>query len=135
MWLTVKVEWLQAFVDKIDNKKEVTFWLNKWIKKVMFFLEAEAIPFTPVDKWFLHNSYRQKFWNLTWKLFNLRKYATAVHEWHAQTPWRFVPAIWARLVRSFVKWNPFLTKTIKKSWKKTNLIMNKELKKVLSILQ
>jgi len=135
MWTTIKVEWLQEFIDKIDDKWDVKAALNTWVKKVVFFLKAEVIPFVPVDKWFLRNSFDQKFWNLTWRLFNTRKYATPVHEWHKQEPWRFVPAIWARLVKNFVKWTPFMTLAVKKSWKDANKIMNNELQRALTILQ
>ena len=118
MWLNLKVSWLQEFIDKIDDKREVKTALNKWIKKVVFFAEWEAKVFTPVDKWFLRNSYRQKFWNLFGELYNIRKYGVFVHEW-----------------TRFIKANPFLTKTVKKNEKEFTLIMNEELLDNLSILQ
>lgn len=132
---SIEIKWLQEFIDKIDNKKEVTTALNQWIKKVVFFLEWEAKVFTPVDNWFLVNWYKEKYWNLTWKLFNTLSYAAAVHEWHAQEVWRYVPVLKARLVQPFVKWNPFLTKTVAKSAREVNLIFNEELTKDLTILQ
>ena len=118
MWISMKVEWLQEFIDKVDNKQEVKAALNKWIKKVVFFLEWEAKVFTPVDTWFLRNSFRQKYWSLSWKLFNIRKYGIFVHEG-----------------TRFIKSNPFMTKTVKKSWKEVNLIMNESLLDNLSILK
>lgn len=114
---TLEIKWLQEFIDKIDNKTEVTTALNKWIKKVVFFLEWEAKVFTPVDKWFLRNWYKQKYWNLTWKLYNIRKYAVYVHEG-----------------TKYFKWNPFLTKTAETSAREVNLIFNEELTKDLTIL-
>lgn len=118
MWLNMKVSWLQEFIEKIDDKNEVRSSINKWIKKIVFFAEWEAKVFTPVDKWFLRNSYRQKFWNLYWELFNIRKYWVFVHEW-----------------TRFIKSNSFLTKTVKKNQREFNLIMNEELIDNLSILQ
>ena len=118
MWFTVKIDWLQEFIDKIDDKPEIRTALNTWIKKVVFFLEWEAKVFTPVDTWFLRNSFRQKYWNLKWKLYNIRKYSIFVHEG-----------------TRFIKSNPFMTKTIEKSWKEVNLIMNEELIDNLSILK
>lgn len=115
---SIEIKWLQEFIDKIDNKNEVTTALNQWIKKVVFFLEWEAKVFTPVDTWFLRNSYKQKYWNLTWSLFNNRKYWIFVHEG-----------------TRFIKWNPFLTKTVAKSAREVNLIFNEELTKDLTILQ
>ena len=74
-------KWITFNSTKFLLVTEVTTALNRWIKKVVFFLEWEAIPFTPIDKWFLRNSYKQKFWNLTWTLYNTRKYAIFLHEW------------------------------------------------------
>ncbi len=53
----IKVTWLKEFIAKIDDSQEVKTALNKWVRKVVFFLEWEAIPLTPIDKWFLRNSY------------------------------------------------------------------------------
>lgn len=115
---SIKTIGLQEFIDKIDDKREVTTALNRWIKKVVFFLEWEAIPFTPIDKWFLRNSYKQKFWNLTWTLYNTRKYAIFLHEW-----------------TKYMKGNPFMKKTIDKNKNEVDLVMNEELMDHLSILQ
>ena len=117
MWLNVKLSWLQEFINKIDDKPEVRAALNKWVKKVVFFAEWEAKIFTPVDKWFLRNSYKQRFGKLTWELYNIRKYWVFVHEW-----------------TRFIKANPFLTKTVRKNERKFSLILNSELMKNLSIL-
>jgi len=114
----IKVNWLKKFIKKIDDRPEIQKWINKWIKKIIFFLEWEAIPFTPVDTWVLRNSYRQKFWNLFWRLFNIRDYWVFVHEW-----------------TRFIKANPFMTKALKKGEWKIEIIMNREINKSLSILQ
>lgn len=118
MSLNVQVNWLKEFIKKIPDTKEVNTALNRWIKKVVFFLEWEAIPLTPIDKWFLRNSYKQIFWNLEGTLYNFRKYAIFQHEW-----------------TRFIKWNPFLQKTIDKNENEIALIMNWELWKNLSILK
>lgn len=115
---SIEIKWLQEFIDKIDNKQEVTTALNRGIKKVVFFLEWEAKVFTPVDTWFLRNSYKQRYWNLTWSLFNTRKYGIFVHEG-----------------TRFIKWNPFLTKTVEKNQREVNLIFNEELSDNLKILK
>jgi len=113
----IKVNWLEQFIQKLDSKPEVARWINKWIKKIIFFMEWEAIPFTPVDKGILRNSYRQKFSNLFWRLFNIRDYGVFVHEW-----------------TRFIKANPFMTKALKKWEWKIEVIMNNEINKSLSIL-
>lgn len=118
MGVELKVSWLKEFINKVSNKWEVTIALNIGIKKSLFFLEAEAKTFTPVDTWVLRNSYRESFWNLTWKIFNFRKYSIFVHEG-----------------TRFIKSNPFMTKTVEKAWKEVELIMNDELKWNLSLLK
>lgn len=118
MSFKLEISWLQEFIDKIDDKQSVKTALNKWIKKVVFFLEWEAKVFTPVDTWVLRNSFRQKFGSYTWKLMNIRNYGVFVHEG-----------------TRFMKSNPFMTKTVKKNAKEVNLIMNEEIWDFLSILK
>jgi len=114
----IKTIWLKEFIEKIDDRKEVNTALNKWIKKVVFFLKWEAIPLTPIDKWFLRNSYTEIFWNLEWTLYNIRKYAIFQHEW-----------------TKFMKWNPFLKTTVDENKNEANVIMNEELIDNLDILK
>lgn len=116
MTISVEITWLQEFIDKIDNKRDVEFALNRWIKKVLYYAEWEVKIVTPVDKWFLINSFRI-IANKTWRLFNIRNYWVFVHEW-----------------TKFIKANPFMTDTVKRKKDKFNLIMNKELQKHLKIL-
>lgn len=118
MGFEVKVTWLEEFIEKIDDKGDVRKALNTGLKKVVFFLEGEAKVFTPVDTWILRNSFRQKYGNLTAKLFNIRNYWIFVHEG-----------------TRFIKSNPFLTKTVKKAWKEIELIMNEEIQDALKILK
>ena len=118
MSYTVKTIWLQEFIDKIDDKREVTNALNKGIRKVVFFLEGEAIPLTPIDKGFLRNSYKEKFSNLEGTLYNTRKYGIFLHEG-----------------TRYIKANPFLEKTIDQNKREVELVMNEELQHNLSILQ
>ena len=113
----LKVNWLQKFIDKLDTKPEVARWLNKWIKKSIFFLEWESIAETPVDQGILWNSYKTNFKNLFWELFNVRDYWIFVHEW-----------------TKFIRANPFMTRAIDKSNSKVEIIMNNEINKFLSIL-
>lgn len=132
--LTIQIKDLEDFIEQVSElQMKKTF--NTWVKKSMIFLEWEAIKETPVDKWFLWNSYEVILKNLQWILINTRAYWVPVHEWHNQTPWRFVPAIWKRLKASYVKWNPFLTRTARKSNDQVNKIFNKEIVKTLNSLK
>lgn len=116
-WAEIQIEWLDEFIQKIDTPWEVKEALERWIKKVIFFAEWEAKVFTPVDTWFLRNSYKQAFGNLTWKIF-IRNYWFYVHEW-----------------TRFIRANPFMTKAVEKNQNEFNLIMNEELQDNLSILK
>lgn len=116
--MTVQTIWLNEFIEKIDSAREVNTALNKWIRKVVFFLEWEAIPLTNIDKWFLRNWYREKFWNLEGTLYNIRDYDIFVHEW-----------------TRYMKWNPFLTRTVDQNKKEVEIVMNEDLKNNLTILQ
>lgn len=118
IWAEIKIEWLDEFINKIDTPWEIKEALERWIKKIIFFAEWEAKIFTPVDKWFLRNSYRQAYWNLMWRLFNIRNYWIFVHEW-----------------TRFIKSNPFMTETVDKNKTDFNEIMNEELNDSLSLLK
>lgn len=81
-------------------------------------MEWEAIPLTPIDKGFLRNSYKEKFWNLEWTLYNTRSYDIFVHEG-----------------TRYMKGNPYLTKTLSQNAKEIEIVMNEDLKENLTILQ
>ena len=130
----IEIKDLTEFLEKF-SELNVRKTLNIWVKKSMIFLEWESKKETPIDKWFLLSSYETFFNNLEGKLINTRAYWVAVHEWHNQTPWRYVPALWKRLTASFVKWNPFLTRAAKKSNSKVNKIFNNEITKMLNSLK
>ena len=132
--LTIKIDNLDEFLSKF-NQLNVELTFNKSIKKSVIYLEWEAIKETPVDKWFLWQSYETHFSNMEWKLINTRSYGVAVHEGHKQEVWRFVPAIWKRLTKSYVEWNPFLTRTAKNSNDKVNRIFNWDIERMLNTLK
>ena len=132
--ITIDIKNLDDFLKKF-NSLQISKTFDVSLKKSIIFLEWEAKKETPVDKWFLRKSYKPTFWNLEGKLINERWYWVFVHEWHFQTPGRFVPAIWKRLVQSFIKWNPFLTRTAEKSAKKVNVIWNNEVEKMFNSLK
>jgi len=132
--LNIEIKNLDEFLKKF-SELNVKKTLNISLKKSIIFLEWVAKKETPVDKWFLHNSYETFFQNLEWKLVNTRKYGVAVHEWHSQTPWKFIPALWKRLVKSYVKWNPFLTRAAKIWNKQVNVFFNSEVNKMLNSLK
>lgn len=119
MKLEIKVTGLKEFVAKIDSSSNVKKTINRWIKKIIFFLQWEAIVFTPVDTWLLRNSFKQTFWDLFWELFNIRKYWIFVHEW----------------TRYIKKPKPFMTKAVNENQWKIEVILNNEILNNLSILQ
>lgn len=119
MQASIEISWLEEFIAKVVKSEwQVQPTLNKWIKKSIYHLESEAIPRTNVDTGTLRNSYKEKFWNLTGTLYNLRKYWIYVHEW-----------------TRFMKWNPFMTDTVKAEAKQVNVIMNKEMYRYLALLK
>lgn len=118
MAFNIKVKGLDEFIDKIDDKIGVEQALNIWIKKWIFFLQGKLIPETPVDKWFLRKWYKRTFSPLEGKIFNFRNYGVFVHEG-----------------TRFIKWNPFVTRTVDKHEKTAISLLNTELNKNLDILK
>ena len=108
--------------------------LNESIRKAVFYTERIAKKNTPVKDWYLRNSYERKFNNLEWRLRNFRSYAIYVHEWHSQEVWRYVPAIWKRLVQPYVQGNPWMDRTYTEVWPKIYRIFEKDVENFLQEL-
>ena len=132
--ISIHIENLNEFLQKF-SKIDTTKTFQKSIKQSIIYTQGIATKETPIDKWFLRDSYQTEFSWLKWKLVNTRAYWVAVHEWHKQEVWRFVPAIWKRLKQSFVKWNPFLTRTAKIAEGEVNMIFNKNINGMLNTLR
>lgn len=133
MELNIKTEWLDDFLKAIWEL-QVRKVLNQSVKKAIILTERNAKINTPVDTWILRNSYETKFGELFWELRNFRLYAPFVHYWHKQEVWRFVPALWKRLKKSFVEWNPWMDRTANQSEPKINDIFEKDIEKMLNSL-
>ena len=106
--------------------------INKAINKSILEIRNSGMDTTPVDTGRLRGSYETKFGNLRGEVYPTANYAYFVHEGHRQTPGRFVPAIGKRLVKSFVKGNPFLKKAVNHSENKINQNFELGLKDSLS---
>ena len=118
MDVNITITWLDSFLRKTKQSwEQVESILNRWIKKGIFHLQREAIPRTNVDTWTLRNSYTQKFWRLSWSLYNTREYWLYVHEG-----------------TQYITWNPFMKITAEKESGEVNKIMNKEMERYLAIL-
>jgi len=87
---------------------------------------------TPVDKGALIGRWGMKFSQLRGELWPTMSYAVPVHEGHRQQVGRYVPAIGKRLVKSFVKGNPFLKNAVSKTERKINERFDKGLKDALN---
>lgn len=132
--ISIKIENLNEFLQKF-SKLQTTKTFQKSIKQSIIYVQGVATKETPIDKWFLRNSYQTEFNGLKWKLINTRAYWVAVHEWHKQEVWRFVPALKKRLKQSFVKWNPFLTRTAEIAEDDVNVIFNRNINGMLNTLK
>lgn len=62
----------------------------------------------PYDTWTLRKSINHYSTDKATIVWSMVKYAAAVEYWHSQTPWRFVPAIKRRLVKSYVEGKHYL---------------------------
>lgn len=118
MLVSVKVDWLKQFINKIDWKPGVDNATNKGIRKVVFYLQWEAVVFTPVDEGVLRNSFRQEFSNLYWELFNFRNYGVFVHEW----------------TKFIKKKQPFMTQAVESASPKVETIMSAAMSEHLTLL-
>lgn len=105
--------------------------INGSIKKSIISTEREARIETPVDLWELRRAYSTSFSNLEWRLWNYKSYAQFVHDWHKQTPGRYVWAIGKRLKANFVKWNPFMQRAIDNTEPKIEQIFRDDIEKFL----
>lgn len=133
MELNIKTEGLDDFLKKIWEltlKKT----LNDSIKKSIIYTERVAKIKTPVDTWILRNSYETKFSDLKWELRNFRIYAPFVHDWHKQEVWRFVPAIWKRLKKWFVRGNPWMDDTLNQVEPEISQIFENDIQKMINSL-
>lgn len=90
------------------------------VKKTIIFLEGQSKRETPVDTWFLRNSYKTQFgsWGKTGQLINFRKYWVYVHEG-----------------TKYIKANPFITRAVEKSERQINIIWSTEINKMLQTLK
>lgn len=87
--------------------------LSKAIGRVSATVQREAIHLVPVKTGFLERSHIIKFESpLRATVVPTAKYAYWVHEGHKQEVGRFVPAINARLVKPYVKGNPWLANAV-----------------------
>jgi len=114
IWIEIK--WLDELKNKLNPKK----WrkaIHRWIIRVLIFLEWKAIPETPIRTWYLRKWYKQKAKNEVWVLYNDVEYAPYVHFWTRKQ-----------------KANPFLERVVKKHWKKTWKILNKQFLDLLNTL-
>lgn len=106
--------------------------INKAINKSILEIRNQGMDTTPVDTGRLRGSYQVGFGNLRGEVGPTANYAMYVHEGHRQTPGRFVPAIGRKLVKSFVKGNPFLKKAVSNAESKINQYFNEGLKDALN---
>ena len=125
-----KIDGIDEFLRRI-GELSVQKVINGSIKKSIFSVENQAKRETPVDTGILRNSYETKFENLEGRLRNFREYGLYVHEWHKQTPWRFVWAIGRRLVKSYIPWNPFMQRALDKTEPKLEQIFRDDIQKFL----
>jgi len=106
--------------------------INKAIKLSIMDLRNSAGEKTPVDTGRLRGSYQVKFGTLRGELQPTANYAYFVHEGHRQQVGRYVPAIGKRLVKSFVKGNPFLKNAVSETERKINERFDMGLKDALN---
>ena len=128
-----KIDGIDEFLRRI-GELSVQKVINGSIKKSIFSVENQSKRETPVDTGILRNSYETKFENLEGRLRNFREYGLYVHEWHKQTPWRYVPAIGRRLVKSYIPWNPFMQRALDKTEPKLEQIFRDDIEKFLTDL-
>ena len=115
----LETKWLDKLV-KHFNSLDVNRTLSTWVKKIIITLQRESTRRTPVDTWLLRKSYNSYFtdWWLTGKLVNYRKYGIFVHEW-----------------TKYMQGRPFMTDALEENDSKVQLIMNREIEKMLNTLK
>lgn len=135
-------------IDNLDPNR-LFLWLDRGIKKAVLVMEWTAKRETPVNIGNLRNSFRSRFSNLSWELYNTSLYAPYVHEWRkpgGRMPPLSAIQFWVNrkgiqapvflIARSIAKkWtvaNPFMTRTVEKEEKNVEAIIISELKKLYS---
>lgn len=112
--------------------------LNRWIKEAIIQLEwkvkLEQRSQKVFDTWKLMQWYETRFSHLRGELYNTRKYGLFQHEWYKQQVWRYVPAIWKRLVKPYIKGRPWFTDALRDNSKIPEKAITQELLKTLSKL-
>jgi hypothetical protein len=135
--ITVNLKQYDEFTRKIWAlvvDKAIDTWIKKAVIKLRWEVSKEQVNQKVFDKWVLANSYRESFSKLRWELYNFRQYWVFVHEWHKQQVGRFVPAIWKRLKKPFIKGRPWFTDALEKNKEVPEQIISQELYKLLSKL-
>ena len=94
--------------------------IDRAINRSILDVRNEAMTTTPVDSGRLRGSYEIKFSPLKGAVGPTAKYARWVHDGHKQEKGRYVPVLGKRLVKSYVKGNPFLQRAVNYANDKVN---------------
>lgn len=137
--LTTEIPWM--------NPAKMIAGLRNWIHKSILVLEWVAKENTPVNSWFLRNSFRSRFDNLEWELVNTALYAQFVHDWRrawkmppisqieywAKRKWINIPAfvIAQSIARRWTKAQPFFARAVEQEEQNVIGLIKYEIQKSL----